>query len=380
MIPVLFLETSLRVGGTETVLTHLMRRMDRQRFRPVLCCLYEPGPLGTQLILENREVVHSLGCRSWDPRILFRLAGLLRRERVAVLFIVNQPVTQLWGTLCGFLARVPVRVAAIRSTGKVHRVRRRLWINRFTFRWMTRVTALSRTHKEYLVEREGIPAGKIEIVPNGVELERFGAPAGAGSLRRELGIDARAPVAGIVAMLRPEKNHGMFLKAAAEVRRSVPDAVFLVVGDGPERASLEALASELGVREAVRFLGVRSDVPDLLALVDVAVLSSHPVVETLSNAVLEYMAAGKPVVATRVGSVPEQVADGQTGFLVEPGDARAMAGRLVELLKDEALRRRMGAAGLDRVKERYSMDRMIRETECLFSRLLQESGYGRCGS
>mgnify|MGYP001584449726 CR=1 FL=1 len=105
-----------------------------------------------------------------------------------------------------------------------------------------------------------------------------------------------------------------------------------------------------------------------------AVLASHPVVETLSNAVLEYMAAGKPVVATRVGSVPEQVEDGRTGFLVEPDDAPAMASRLTELLKDEGLRRRMGEQGLARARERYSMERMISETERLFEKLLREAG------
>ncbi len=374
---VVFLETSARIGGTETVLSRLMRGIRRDRFRPILCCLYEPGLIGSQLIKEGYPVIHSLGAGSWDLRVPLRLARFLLRERPSVLFIVNQPLTQWWGTWCGLLARIPVKITAIRSTGKINRIGRRLWINRVTFPWISRVTALSGMHKRYLVEQEGIPSEKIEIVPNGVDLERFRGAGDPGSLRKELGIPASARVVGIVAMLRPEKNHPLFLRSAAEVKRKVPEAFFLVVGEGPERRRLESLAAELGLRDSVLFLGVRQDIPALLALLSVAVLSSHPVVETLSNAVLEYMAAGLPVVATRVGSVPEQVADGETGFLVEPDDAPAMAARIIELLRDDSLRERMGKAGWARVKERYTIDRMIRETESLFDRLLAEAERGR---
>ncbi len=370
---VIFLETSARMGGTETVLSRLMNGMRKDRFRPVLCCLFEPGVIGEKLMAQGHPVVHSLGLGPLDPRIPWRLFLLLRRRKVSVLFIVNQPLTQFWGVLCGLLAGVPVRIAAIRSTGKINRIKRRLFINNLTFPWMTRVTGLSEMHKKYLIDVEGIEASKIEVVPNGVDLARFRRPVDGAKLRAELRIPEGALVVGIVAMLRPEKNHVMFLKAAAEVARVVPNAVFVLVGDGSERKKLEGLARSLSVEGAVRFAGLREDVPDLLQIFDVAVLSSFPIVETLSNAVLEYMAAGKPVVATRVGSVPEQVVDGQTGYLVEPDDARAMADRLIGLLKNEGLRRRFGEAGLARVKERYTIERMIHETESLFERLLAET-------
>lgn len=362
------------MGGTETVLSHLMRRLSRDRFRPLLCCMYKPGIIGKRLIEERLEVVHSLGISSWDPRIPWRLWRLLRREKPAVLFIVNQPLTQWWGFLCGLLAGVRVRITAIRSTGKINRVERRLWINRLTFPWITKITALSQTHKLYLMERERIPGPKIEIIPNGVDLARFAGPVDFARLRAELKIPEGRPVVGIVAMLRPEKNHAMFLRAAAEVKRSVPEAMFVLVGEGEARPGLEAQAKQLGLEESVRFAGVRNDVADLVRFFDVAVLSSHPVVETLSNAVLEYMAAAKPVVSTRVGSVPEQVLDGETGFLVEPDDAGAMGARIAELLKDSGLKLKMGQAGMARVKERYTIERMIQETESLFERLIEQEG------
>jgi glycosyltransferase involved in cell wall biosynthesis len=369
-ITVLFVETSMRIGGTENVITQLVERFDRSRIRPLICCFYERGILGDRLAKEGVTVYHRLAKNRWDIGIAFRLLRLLRRERVDVLFLINQPLIQFWGTWCGLLAKVPVIITAIRSTGKVNRIHRRFLINQLTFRWITRVTALSQMHKDYLVKQEGIDARKIEIVRNGVDLERFKMGDASSSLRRLFRIDDDARVVGIVAMLRPEKAHGTFLKAAAYALREVPKARFLVVGEGQERPRLEGLAKDLGIERAVYFLGARGDIPSVLSLLDVAVLSSNPVVETLPNAVLEYMAAGKPTVATRVGSLSEMIDEGKTGYLVEPGDWKEMGERIVQLLENRDLARTMGRAGRLKVEREYAMEQMIRNTEALFERLL----------
>lgn len=369
-ITVMFLETSLRIGGTENVVTQLIERFDRERIRPVLCCLYDPGVLGERLIKTGVPVHHGLAKHRWDFGLPFRLFRLLRREKVDVLFVINQPLTQFWGVWCGLLAGVPVRIAAIRSTGKINRIHRRIFINQLTFPWVTRVTALSQTHRDYLVEKERIDARKIEIIPNGVDLARFKYHEAPQIERASFRIPERAPVVGIVAMLRPEKGHDTFLKAACEVLKQVRETHFLIVGEGPERPRLEELTKELGIESQVHFLGARQDVPELLRLFDVAVLSSRPVVETLSNAVLEYMAASKPVVATRVGSLPEQIEEGKTGFLVEPGNEEQMAKRIVTLLQDPSLASRMGEAGREKVRRQYTIEQMVHQTEDLFDRLL----------
>ena len=370
MITVAFLESSLRIGGTEAVLARLIQRLNRTRFRPLVCCLYEPGALGEQLMASGVPVYHGLAAHRGDLRVGLRLLRLLRQERVDVLFIVNQPLTQFWGTWCSLLARVPVRISAIRSTGRINRSGRQWWVNRLTFPWMTRVTAQSQTHKTYLMERERVIPEKLEIVPNGVDLSRFPMDEEAGSLRRAVGLSDGQPVVGIVAMLRPEKAHEVFLRSAACVLEQIPAARFLIVGDGPQRPRLEILAKTMGIDAQVQWLGARLDVPALVSVFDVAVLSSHPVVETVSNAILEYMAAGKPIVATRVGSLPELVEDGRTGFLVEPGDWKAMAERIVQLLQDRPLARRMGEAGQDKVRQQFTVERMVQQYEALFERLL----------
>ena len=156
-----------------------------------------------------------------------------------------------------------------------------------------------------------------------------------------------------MAALRPEKNHALFLRAAARVRRAVPDARFLIVGDGPQRGELEALAQSLAISDAVRFLGTRSDVPEVLSLIDVLALSSH--IEANPVSILEAMAAEKPVVATRVGSVDKAVHDGRSGYLVSPGSEEELAGRLIELLRDRPRAAAFGRAGRQHVLEHASI-------------------------
>lgn len=374
MMTVMFLETSLRIGGTETVVAQLMQRLDRKKIRPVLACLYEPGPLGERLISQGMTVYHHLAKSRLDPMLPARLYALFKKEKVDGLFIVNQPVLQFWGTWCGILAGVPVRISAIRSTGKVNRIQRRLWINRLTYPWTAKVTALSRMHKAYLIEKEKIDPGKIEIITNGVDLERFHRGRGTelSGLRDLLGVSQKTPLVTIVAMLRPEKGHETFLRAAAQVRGKAPETHFVIVGEGPEKPKLEKLTGELSLGSQVHFLGARNDIPDILAQSDVCVLSSHPVVETVSNAVLEYMASAKPVVSTRVGSLPEMVDEGETGFLVPAGDPEAMAQRILQLIKSPLLAAQMGRAGRRKVETHYSVEQMVRKTEDLFECLLRK--------
>lgn len=368
-VNVLFLETAMRVGGTETVVNQLIRRIDPERFRPVLCCLYEPGFLGERLAKDGYTVHHHVAGKRFDLGTGIRLYKLMRKEKIDVVFIVNQPITQFWGVFMSVLAGVKGRITAIRSTGKINRIKRRLLLNRLTFPWVERVTALSQMHREYLHKEERIAMEHMEIIPNGVDLTRFCFNGEPEKIRTQLGLSKDQPVVGISAMLRPEKDHAMFLRAAQRVLTQVPSAQFLVVGDGAEKSRLEALARELKIEKSVHFLGMRSDVPAVVTLFDVAVLSSFPVVETLSNAVLEYMAAGKPTVATRVGSVPEQIDEDKTGFLVESGDDRAMAERITRLLKDREFCRKMGEAAFEKVVSCYSLEQMVRGYENLFQRL-----------
>jgi glycosyltransferase involved in cell wall biosynthesis len=204
-----------------------------------------------------------------------------------------------------------------------------------------------------------------------VDPSRYAVPAEPG-LRASLGIPAEAKTIGVVARLIAYKGHRFFLQACQEIKRRHPRATFLLIGDGPEAGSLAALSRQLGLQEAVRFLGTRSDIPQLLSLLDVVALPSLE--EGFPNVVLEAMAAGKPVVATRVGGTPEAVIHRETGLLVPPKDPRALADAILEVLDDPQRANAMGQAGCERVRKAFDLSRMVQEIEALYEELIAAHG------
>ncbi len=359
---VMFVITSMPVGGAETLLVELARRMDRRRFLPELCCLKHFDPLG-EVLAHEIPAYTGLLAHKYDFAVLWRLMRLLRRRRIdAVVTVGTGGDKMFWGRLAGWLSGVPVICSALHSTGLPDHVEP---LNRLLTPLTDAFIAVAEPHAQHLAAHEGCPAEKVHIVPNGVDVERFHPRWPNQALQKELNLDAEAPVVGIVAALRPEKNHEMFLYVAALVHRTLPAARFLVVGDGPRRAELETLAQSLGIAEAVRFLGTRSDVPEVLSLLHVLVLTSH--MEANPICLLEAMASEKPVVATRVGSVTETVIEGRTGCLVAPGDSQCMAARVLELLTDRTRATAMGRAGRETVIALWSVDRMVRGYEDLIA-------------
>lgn len=360
----MFVLTRMPVGGAETLLTEIVRRMDRERFSPELCCLKRFDQLGEDL---SREVPSCTGLltRKWDVTVLWRLARLMRRRRIdAVVTVGTGGDRMFWGRLAAWLSGVPVICSALHSTGLPDHVE---FPNRLLAPLTDAFIAVAEPHGRYLAEHEGCPADKVVVIPNGIDTGRFHPRPVNQRLQQELGLDPDAPVAGIVAALRPEKNHEMFLRVVASVCHKLPAARFLVVGDGPERPKVESLARELGVADAVRFLGTRSDVEEVLSLVDVLLLTSH--MEANPTCLLEAMAAGKAVVATRVGSVAETVEPGRNGYLVSPGDWQAMAGYVLELFGDRHRAAEMGRAGREHVIARWTVDRMVQGYENMISRI-----------
>jgi glycosyltransferase involved in cell wall biosynthesis len=367
---VVFVITSMPVGGAETLLVELVRRMDRERFMPELCCLKRLDPLG-EVLAKEIPTFTGLLSHKYDFAVLWRLARLMHKRRIdAVVTVGTGGDKMFWGRLAGWLAGVPVICSALHSTGLPDRVE-------FSNRLLTRLTdafvAVAESHGRYLAAHEGCPARKIRVIPNGVDSDRFHPRWPNRKLQEELNLDAGAPVAGIVAALRPEKNHAMFLDVAARVHAVLPAAKFLIVGDGPERKKLEAYTQNLGIADAVRFLGSRSDVPEVLSLLDVVLLTSHMEANPIS--LMEALASEKPVVATRVGSIPETVLEGQTGYLVAPGDSRAMADRLLELFQNHGLAESLGRAGREHVIVHASVDRMVRGYQDMIAEIYVSKSY-----
>lgn len=366
----LFVNTDLRVGGQESALVEIVRGFDRARIRPVVACLKEAGELAPKVRAAGIPLYSDLLSSRYDVRVLYRLIGIIRREKIRVVCTVGSGDKLFWGRLAGWLARVDGIVATLHKTRSADGRPVVEPLNRLLTPITDAYVAVARGAAEYLVTEEGLPREKVHVIYNGVDLERFSGD-GRADARRELGIAHDAPVAVHVAQLRPEKGHDVLLAAAASVLERVPAARFLLVGDGALRAPIEARIRELGIAESVTLLGVRHDVPRILAAADLALLPSKPRVETFPNSILEAMASGLPVVASRVGSLDEMVEDGVTGYLVPADDARALADAIVRIFFDRTRARAMGERARARVAAHFTRERAIRARQELFSSLVR---------
>ncbi len=279
----------------------------------------------------------------------------------------------MYGAVAARLARTPALVAT------KHNLEERLeragwrWLHRRTARLPDITIGISEAVREWAVTSGGAPESKTRVVRYGIDAESF-AGLDRAAARTALGLDQNARVVLCPARLDPQKNHGLLLRAFEGVRRDVPDAVLLLAGGrqlGSEiyERDLRSLTDLIGISDGVHWLGVRDDVEQLIAACDVVAMASEW--EGFGLALLEAMAAERPVVATAVGGVPEVVADGQTGVLVEAGNTTAFAQALVRLLRDEAARERLGAAGGRRAREVFTLDRMRVATVALYDEVLR---------
>ena len=356
---VMFMQTDMRIGGAEMLTANILRRLNRERFAPELCCLKERGELGEALAGEI-PVHHGLLSSKYDLRVWPRLTKLLRGREIDAVITVGAGDKMFWGRLAARRVGVPVVLSALHSTGWPDGVGR---LNRMLTPITDSFIAVAESHGKFLAKNLGISDELVAVIPNGVDTQRFAPVTDVAEIRSELGIGPVDPVVGIIAALRPEKNHELFLEMAARVVTQLPNARFLIVGDGPCRAALEARARDLGIENYTLFVGSRGDVPRLLAAIDVFALTSH--IEANPLSILEAMSVGRPVVATNVGSIHEAVKDGETGFLVTPGDADQFADRVLRLLSAPLASHAMGLTAREAVVRKWSIETMVEGYERL---------------
>ena len=350
-------------GGAERLAVQVAARLDRNRFESILCASRRTDePLLDRELAEAGVEVLALGRRSkldvraWRP--------LVRRLDEVDVVHAHMFGSNVWGTVLGRLKRVPVVVAHEHTWSFQGQPLRRLLDRELVGRFADAFIAVAEEDRRKMIEVEGVDPDTIRLIPNGIPNPERGD---GGAVRLELGIPEDAPVIGVVCELRAQKALEVLFAAAAQLRHELPELRVLVAGDGPEREGLGQEARRLDLDGTVQLLGIRRDVPALLDALDVAVLSSDYEGSPLS--VMEYMAAGKPVVSTRVGGVPELVEDGVHGLLVEPRDPGALAAAIGRLLHDPGEARRLGEQGRERQQRELSLDAMVRKIEDLYEEL-----------
>lgn len=356
---VLLLITNFDIGGAERIYVQTAKSLADRGARVVAACLQWRSGRVADALAGTPVRVHDLGMSGkLDILALLRLARFLRRERVDVLytFLIHSHII---GRIAGRIAGVPVILSSQQNAGWETRTQRIL--NRVTARWCSAIVAVSKGVEQYLVTDVGIAPQKLRTIYNSVDVDRF-------TPRAQLFNDPSRPVLGTVARLHPEKDYDTLLEALQQVQRTHPGTQLLIAGDGPDRPRLEQKARALRLDGAVRFLGHLEDVRPVLAQLDAYVQSSHG--EGFSVSVLEALASGLPVIATRVGGNDEAVLDNVCGRLVEPRDPTALAEAISQILSNPGLARQMGVASRSHVTRTFSSEASMTRTGDLIEELL----------
>jgi glycosyltransferase involved in cell wall biosynthesis len=357
----------LSIGGAQTIFLNTLRAVDPTRCRIVVACLETPGALMAE-VAELAPVYYRTRFGSNDVGALLFLFRLMRAEQVDVVHTYLYSRSSVYGRLAAILARVPVIIAA--EMGRVGQYPWKRWgaewlLTRFTAHFV----ALSQATRVDLIHTQQVPPSKVTVIYPGVDLTRFDVQETPSIVRCGLGLPDHALVIGVVARLDPVKGHADLIAALPRILQAVPTTRLVFIGDGPAATGLRRQVHEVGLAEQVHFFGGRRDIPRLLRALDVFVLPSRQ--EGLGLAIIEAMAAGLPVVATRVGGIPEVVVDGETGLLVASGNSVELADAIVYLLSNPHIRRQMGVRGRQRVEAHFTTQQTATNLETLYRRLLR---------
>jgi glycosyltransferase involved in cell wall biosynthesis len=370
-IKIVFVITSTGVGGAEKMLYHTSTSLDRTRYAPSICSLKEKGAIARNVEAAGIEV-HCLSMTDGDQFggwfaslvALFRLTRYVIKVRPTIvhsfLFRAN-----ILSRIAASLARVPLVISSVRVMGGERNYHHT--VEKVTSFMVDHYITVSESVKAYLVQTASIPDNKITAIYNGVALNDH-CGASHEDQHPPCGLKAHDRFLFTVGRLHQQKGYDCLIQAFAQVRKECPALQLLIVGEGEEENNLKNLAKSLDLTDQVIFAGLRLDSDTIFPFAELFILPS--LWEGMPNAVLEAMAAGKPVVATKVGGVPELVLHGETGLLVPPGDPDALAQAILDLCTDPVKAHAMGAAGRLRVQEHFRIASMIKKTDGLYQKLL----------
>ena len=371
-VKVLLVIGQLQQGGAEGQLVHLARGLAGSTFEPSVACLSEVAePHASNLRAEGIPVTIFPRRGRRDLARVRALAAHLRETKAGIVhsFLVGANAYAYAATR---LAGIPRLVVSSRTTMRAPGTIAWL-VHSWVFARASAVIANSEAVKEFTASHYGVPARRIHVVRNGVEIGEYAGAGGVrSSVRRDLGAADGDILVGTLGRLSREKNLDLFVRMAGEITREFPEARFAIVGEGPCRRAVDSAVRSAGLQSRILLAGGRSDIPDLLSALDLFVTTSDT--EGLPNAVMEAMAAGVPVVATRVGGTHEVVSDGVTGLLVPPGRLEPLLDAVRPLIRDAAARRRFGEAGRARIASEFGVARMIEGTRAVYDAVLASAG------
>jgi glycosyltransferase involved in cell wall biosynthesis len=372
-VPICYLIDTLKhLGGAEMHLFNLIRSLDRDVFDPLVLTLTKGGRFTNKIRslgirLEEVQINRIYTPAAIRPSIY--MASILKEAKVKIIQTFHF-ASDMLGPLLAEIANVPIVVSSRRDMGFKKKCYH-MWAYRLINCFVDKIIVNSRAVRNSVSIQEKITPKKMITIYNGVNLKSFYMSVDKNKkLKEQLGLPFQCPIVGMIANLHPIKGYPDFLRAACIILKKIINTHFLIVGDGEMKTELEKTAVDLGIEGNVHFLGERADIPAILSIIDVSVLSSYS--EGFSNTILESMAMGKPVVATRVGGNPEIISHGVNGYLIEPNAPRDLAKAILNLLYDKALARLMGRNGRQTVEKHFNEEKMVEEITRLYRELLFE--------
>jgi glycosyltransferase involved in cell wall biosynthesis len=356
----------LKIGGAEILLRDLVPGLREAGFQ-VSVGFSTSGPIQESIREMGIPLTKLPRLMRVDPGLFWGICQLIRRERPQIVH-THLFKSDFHGRLAARFCKVPVVVSTAHNNDVWAQTVPLGYLYGLTARLADRIIAVADEVRDYQICYTHTPALKIVTINNGVNVSIFEDQLENGkAVKDELGLHESAPVIGMIGRLERQKDHQTFLEAAVHIRESLPEARFLIVGDGTLREELTLRARDLNLLPSVIFCGIRKDIPAVLAAIDLLVFSSRW--EGLPVALLEGMASGLPIVSTAVGGIPGAVVENETALLVSPADPEELAKACLVILKNKELARRFGLAGKKRVFERYSIQAMIARTVELYRNL-----------
>lgn len=364
LINILYVIWSLGLGGAEQVVINLAKGLDKTRFNPVICCLNDRGNFAGKLENEGIKVIALNKKYKFDLRIINKLITVIKQNNIKIVH-THLWGANFWGRIASILSGIPVIIATehnIDTWKKIYHLVLDKWLSH----WTDRIIVVSNSVKEFYVGKARVNPAKTSVIYNGINAEIYEF---AMDNREEFGIKNEETVLGIIGRLVPQKGHQYFLLAFKELLNT-HNIKGLIIGSGPLEDELKQFSQHLGLDGNIIFTGLRQDIPQLLKTIDILVMPSLR--EGLPIVALEAMASGVPVIATAVGGNPELIKNGFNGILVSPQDLKALIKGVSSILEDKNLAKRLIENARNRVREYFSIEKMVKETEGLYEEYLNK--------
>lgn len=372
-INIAYVLLDFKLSGVPEHILALLKKMDREKYRPCIFAIRERGELAEEAEALGCEVIVLNGAKSkrFDFVALFKLWKLFRKRKIDIVHAQNHYYASRYSHLAALFAGVPIVITSIHDTIGKKRLKKNL-INKVFSLFTDRVIAVSKAVKEDICEYDRIHPDKIDVIPYGIDVDRFIINRDKGEIRKELGVPVEALIVGMTGRLAANKRHDILIQAMKKVIEKIPSAYLMIVGGGKTEEELKQMVEELRIKDHVLFTGVRRDIPLLLNAMDIFAMPAER--DSFPIVLLEAGASALPSVGVRDGGIPEAIIEGKTGLLVSKSSPGELADALLGLMTSKEKILHMGEEARKNIQSQYTLEHQIKNIQRLYESILKSKG------